>query len=112
MIAPKPNNPPTTLAELYHRETGATAGEKEIREILLSLRPDRRKVVSLYLKGYSWQQIAEAMSVGREQVYRKTSMQSRLRFAMRKVYRKLTGDKDKWRRDYSAWHAKRKREGK
>jgi DNA-directed RNA polymerase specialized sigma24 family protein len=98
MNAPRPNNAPTTLAALYENETGEKAGENEIRAILESLPGRRKKVVSLYLKGYSYRQIACAFSRGRESPIKAATIQSVVRFAMRKVYRRLTGDKTRWLR--------------
>jgi DNA-directed RNA polymerase specialized sigma24 family protein len=98
MNAPRPNNPSTTLAALYENETGEKAGENEIRAILESLPSRRKKVVSLYLKGYSYRQIAQAFSRDRESQIKAATIQSVVRFAMRKAYRILTGDKTRWLR--------------
>jgi DNA-directed RNA polymerase specialized sigma24 family protein len=96
--APRPNNPPTTLAALYENETGEKAGENEIRAILESLPGRRKKVLSLYLKGYSYRQIACAFSKDRESPIKAATIQSVVRFAMRKAYRKISGDKTRWLR--------------
>lgn len=110
MIAPKPNNPPTTLAALYERETGAQADEDEIRALLEGLPKRRKQVLSLYLKGYSYQQIADALSSGRKKPMSKGTVHSRIKFAMRKVYRILTQDQERWNRgDYfRQWKEQRK----
>ena len=114
MIAPRPNNEPTTLAALYERETGSVAQENEIRALLESLPSRRKKVLSLYLKGYSYSQIAAALSRGREKQYKRATIQSVIRFAMRKAYRKISGDEAKWNRGeyFREWKSKRKEQEK
>lgn len=91
-----PRNKPIPLTELYTYYTGHIASARDLHNAMVLLfkeHAERRLAIQWYCAGFTWRQIADELSrEEKKPTLRGASVQARVRVAMRKIYRHLTGD--------------------